>query len=177
MIPAAVAARRRRDELLAEVCRLRSEIVASPASGRAKLVARPGLSETLAAIEPYLPSLGVTRVGDLTGLDVIGVPVFAATRPNSRALSVCHGKGTSSESARLGAVMEAVEQALAERHEDLVSETASQDEMAGRGLRCIDPSQVFRSTTATHDPRRRYGWVAGLSMADGKPVYFRACGL
>jgi ribosomal protein S12 methylthiotransferase accessory factor len=171
VILAADAARYQRDDLLAEIRRLRSEIANRPSGAPAAPVGRLGLFETLAAIEPHLPSLGITRIGDLTGLDVVGVPVFAATRPNSRALSVCHGKGMCAESARLGAIMEAVEQALAERHEDLVSETASPDEMARRGLRCIDPSEVLRSTTATHDAQRKYGWVAGLSMTDEKPVY------
>ena len=54
---------------------------------------RPAFDEILAAIEPHLLSFGITRVGELTGLDVIGIPVFSASRPNSRSLSVCQGKG------------------------------------------------------------------------------------
>ena len=137
----------------------------------AKSPDRPEPRETLAAIEPHLLSLGITRVGDLTGLDVIGIPVFFACRPNSRGLSVGQGKGLCSDSARLGAIMECFEQALAERHEDLVSELGSQDEMEARGLKCISSSSMLRSALGDPDSRRERSWVAGLSMVDGRQVH------
>jgi ribosomal protein S12 methylthiotransferase accessory factor len=56
----------------------------------------------------------VTRLADVTGLDQIGVPVWQAVRPRSRALSVHQGKGLDARSARIGALMEAVESATAE---------------------------------------------------------------
>ena len=133
--------------------------------------ARPGFDEILAAIEPHLLSFGITRVGDLTGLDVIGVPVFSASRPNSRSLSVCQGKGLSEGHARLAAIMEGVEQALAERHEDLVSEWASQDEMAARGLACMPSASMLRSAPGERDRHRKRAWVAGVSMVGGHTVH------
>ncbi|GAO37850.1 hypothetical protein SCH01S_01_00130 [Sphingomonas changbaiensis NBRC 104936] len=57
---------------------------------------------------------GVTRLADLTGLDRIGVPVWQAVRPDSRALSVHQGKGLTRSEARRGALMEAIESAHAE---------------------------------------------------------------
>lgn len=51
----------------------------------------------------------MTRLADLTNLDCIGVPVWQSVRPWSRALSVHQGKGLTRETARLGAVMEAIE--------------------------------------------------------------------
>jgi ribosomal protein S12 methylthiotransferase accessory factor len=56
----------------------------------------------------------VTRLADVTGLDRIGIPVWQAVRPRSRALSVHQGKGLDARSARIGALMEAVESAAAE---------------------------------------------------------------
>jgi len=44
--------------------------------------------QTLSRIRPLFPALGITRVGLLTGLDTIGIPVAFATRPNSHTLSV-----------------------------------------------------------------------------------------
>ena len=58
---------------------------------------------------------GVTRLADLTRLDRIGLPVWQAVRPMSRALSVHQGKGATPEQARLGALMEAFESDSAER--------------------------------------------------------------
>ncbi|GHB28970.1 MULTISPECIES: YcaO-like family protein [Streptomyces] len=62
--------------------------------------------ETLAG---QLPSYGITRVADLTGLDVIGLPVWTAIRPASRTLSTSQGKGATDLLAKLSAVMEAIE--------------------------------------------------------------------
>jgi len=36
---------------------------------------------------------GVTRLAEITGLDLVGIPVFQAIRPAGRSLSVHQGKG------------------------------------------------------------------------------------
>lgn len=64
---------------------------------------------TLAAFAPLMPRLGITRLANLTGLDVIGVPVFAAIRPNARSLATSQGKGLDVASARVSALMESIE--------------------------------------------------------------------
>lgn len=56
----------------------------------------------------------MTRLADVTRLDTIGLPVWQAVRPWSRALSVHQGKGASNDDARLGALLEAVESHAAE---------------------------------------------------------------
>lgn len=60
---------------------------------------------------------GVTRLAELTGLDCVGMPVWQAVRPASRALSVHQGKGLDDDSARIGALLEAVESHFAETFE------------------------------------------------------------
>jgi ribosomal protein S12 methylthiotransferase accessory factor len=52
---------------------------------------------------------GVTRLADVTGFDIVGLPVFQAVRPRSRSLSVSQGKGRSRWVARLSALMESLE--------------------------------------------------------------------
>ncbi|MGW8989068.1 hypothetical protein ACWGRF_03920 [Streptomyces zhihengii] len=56
-----------------------------------------------------LGDFGITRVADLTGLDVIGLPVWTAIRPASKTLSASQGKGAAALLAKLSAVMEAIE--------------------------------------------------------------------
>ncbi len=60
--------------------------------------------------------VGVTRVTEITRLDRIGVPTYVAVRPLAAPGAICvtAGKGWSREEARVGAMMEAVEQAWAE---------------------------------------------------------------
>jgi YcaO-like protein with predicted kinase domain len=74
-------------------------------------------ADTLTAVKPRMPDLGITRLADVTGLDCIGLPVFMAVRPNSRGVSVAQGKGVTREAAAASALMEAVEGWHSERVE------------------------------------------------------------
>src|SRR3954469_14776054 len=64
---------------------------------------------TRSRLSAYLPGHGITRVGNVTGLDRLGIPVYMAMRPNSRSLSVSQGKGLSHDAAWVSAVMESLE--------------------------------------------------------------------
>jgi YcaO-like protein with predicted kinase domain len=66
-------------------------------------------SETLARVAPYAARMGITRLGNITGLDRIGIPVAIAVRPNSRSVSVSQGKGLELPQAMASALMEACE--------------------------------------------------------------------
>jgi ribosomal protein S12 methylthiotransferase accessory factor len=61
--------------------------------------------QTWNAIKPRLREFGITRVGEVTGLDRIGLPVWIAIRPNARTLSVSQGKGLDDTAARVSAAM------------------------------------------------------------------------
>jgi len=71
--------------------------------------------ETLARVTPLLAEMGITRIANITGLDLIGIPVVMACRPNSRSIAVAQGKGLDLAAAKVSAVMEAVETFHAER--------------------------------------------------------------
>lgn len=65
--------------------------------------------ETLEVIKPWLHKAGVTRLADLTGMDCIGIPVYASIRPDSASLAVDSGKGTTKAHAKASAAMESLE--------------------------------------------------------------------
>src|SRR6266851_7790004 len=71
--------------------------------------------ETLESVQCFFPAMGITRVADITGLDVIGIPVVTVCRPNSRAVTVSLGKGLDVAAARASGVMESIEAFMAER--------------------------------------------------------------
>lgn len=73
------------------------------------------LAVTLARLLPRMGEFGVTRLGRLTGLDRLGMEVMMATRPNARCVSVANGKGLCATSAKVSALMEAIETWHAER--------------------------------------------------------------
>ncbi|HEX5063178.1 MAG TPA: YcaO-like family protein [Kofleriaceae bacterium] len=63
------------------------------------------------------PAAGITRIADITGLDTLGIPVFAAIRPMGLSLATQQGKGISPEAARVSALMESLETYSAEHIE------------------------------------------------------------
>ena len=65
--------------------------------------------ESLKYIKPKTPEFGITRIADVTGLDRIGIPVAIAVRPSALSISVSQGKGTTIESAMMGAIMESID--------------------------------------------------------------------
>lgn len=74
------------------------------------------LDVTLNHAQALAQGLGISRVTDITRLDVVGVPVFASIRPDAQPGSLCvnAGKGITVGEARAGAYMEAIEYAFAE---------------------------------------------------------------
>lgn len=137
------------------------------------LPADPG--KTADCDSPFSPQslapFRITRCGDITGLDIIGIPVWFATRPNSRALSVSQGKGLTHEQARIGAIMESIEGAVAEQTKELVCEFATATEMAARGRRLVPLERLSRCKYALFDPLRQRAWVRGIHQLSGAEVY------
>jgi ribosomal protein S12 methylthiotransferase accessory factor len=52
---------------------------------------------------------GISRVADVTGLDILGIPTWVAVRPLAATLSVSQGKGATHTAAKVSACMEAIE--------------------------------------------------------------------
>jgi YcaO-like protein with predicted kinase domain len=111
-----------------------------------------------------LRRFGITRVGDVTGLDIIGIPVWFAARPNSRGLSVSQGKGLVAEQARLSAIMEAIEGAVAEETRKHIAAFSSVQEMRDKGVPLIPFETVGRVDCDALDPRKEHAWVKGTSI-------------
>lgn len=125
-------------------------------------------AETLEAISPFFRDLGITRVGMLTGLDTLGIPVAFATRPNSYSLSVFQGKGVDQDAAMASAAMEALETRVAEIAPaspvwatvgDVRSSNAPMIDL-GSTARCV-PSMI---------PDGPIPWVNGLNVMSGNSV-------
>src|SRR5262249_7257846 len=92
---------------------------------------------TVARIRPHLATMGITRVGDVTGLDPWGIRVVRVTRPNSRPLSVAQGKGIDVTGATASGLMEAIESFHAERI-SLPLRLASYQEIRRQPVACVE---------------------------------------
>lgn len=125
-------------------------------------------AETVRRVWPHLAELGITRVARQTGLDRIGIPCWAAFRPNSRNLAGAQGKGLSDAAACISATMEAVEGAVAEapagprRH-------ATADELTAAGDTWLSPERWLPYGTA-FDTAFPLTWLAGVDLT-GAPRF------
>lgn len=126
-------------------------------------------AQTLAAIRPHLREFGITRVGLLTALDVLNIPVAFATRPNSHTLSVFQGKGIDNEAAMTSAAMEAVETRIAEiAPADLTQATV--ESMRAERAAMIDLDNVARCAPEEIG-NRPIPWCSGLDIRSGSNVF------
>jgi YcaO-like protein with predicted kinase domain len=126
-------------------------------------------ADTLAANRRFMPTMGITRLANITGLDRIGLPVVIAVRPNSRALATSQGKGASLEAAQASALMESIETWHAERIE-LPLRHESYHALSERA-RVIDPCTLPRRADAVYLQDRPIVWTEGIELFSDTPVY------
>lgn len=119
-------------------------------------------ADLLAAASSAAAQAGVTRLADVTRLDRIGLPVWQAVRPASRALSVHQGKGASPEDAQLGALLEAVESHAAESFQAVATVCSFDDLPQDRRAPAIGDFAADREQPPK--PDEWVGWVEGEAL-------------
>ena len=122
-------------------------------------------AESVRRIWPHLGELGITRVARQTGLDRVGIPCWAAFRPNSRHLAGAQGKGLSDAAACISAAMEAVEAAVAE-HPAGPRRRTSADALTGLGELWFNPTRWLPHGTV-FDTAQPIDWFAGTDLHTG----------
>ncbi len=120
---------------------------------------------TLAHVRGHAEGIGLTRLGMITGLDRVGIPVAVACRPNSRSLATFQGKGTSAAAARVSAFMEALESFHAETI-DAPLRFASWSDLRTRA-RAVDPAHLPRCAASAYRDDLPMLWIAGRDLAQG----------
>ena len=115
----------------------------------------------MARVAPMARQMGITRLGNLTGLDRIGIPVTVAVRPNSRSFSVSQGKGLGISEALASAMMEAIELF---HGEDLTARTvvASFRELSAT-TRTVPPTSLC-GTGFPLPERTEIAWIEGYDL-------------
>jgi ribosomal protein S12 methylthiotransferase accessory factor len=121
--------------------------------------------DTLERLRPLAPLMGITRLGNITGLDRIGIPVAVAVRPNSRSVSVSQGKGLDLPQAMASALMEAIEGFHAEEAGE--GRRAPYRELAATGA-VVDPAALC-ATGRPFDPGAEIGWFEGFDLLRREP--------
>ncbi|HKY36831.1 MAG TPA: YcaO-like family protein, partial [Polyangiaceae bacterium] len=124
--------------------------------------------QTLERIKPLTRAMGITRVATITGLDVIGIPVVAVMRPNSRSIAVSQGKGLDLTAAKVSGLMESIENYHAERIR-LPLTLATWREMRERGPTLAIERLPRVAGSSLHDGTRML-WLQGHEIFEGQPT-------
>jgi ribosomal protein S12 methylthiotransferase accessory factor len=115
---------------------------------------------------------GITRVTDVTGLDVLGVPNCIAVRPSrdSYCNSAYSGKALRLADARVGAQMEALEMACG--HDDRVPmEVRTWRVLREAGVAAVHPDALIPYGDAPSDLESLpLEWVVGWDLSTGEPI-------
>jgi ribosomal protein S12 methylthiotransferase accessory factor len=125
--------------------------------------------ETLARVMPMLPEMGITRIANITGLDLIGIPVVMVCRPNSRSVAVAQGKGLDLVAAKVSGVMEAIETFHAERV-TLPLRIARYADLRGSEP-VADVHRLPLSVSSRFSDQLPIPWVAGHDLMGGGEVW------
>jgi YcaO-like protein with predicted kinase domain len=120
--------------------------------------------ETLARVASPARQIGITRLGDVTGLDRIGIPVTVAVRPNSRSFSVSQGKGLGLSQARASAMMEAIELF---HGEELTGRTVPASFEALSAKVCAVPPASLCGTGNPLPDHSTIAWIEGYDLLSG----------
>lgn len=124
--------------------------------------------KTIARMQPNLEALGITRVASQTGLDCIGIPAYAAFRPNARSLAVNQGKGLDDASAKASAIMEAAEFAIAENPPIQVIH-ATHNELIDEDRLVFDARRLMPMGHTVPDDEEQV-WVEGTHLCSWQSV-------
>jgi ribosomal protein S12 methylthiotransferase accessory factor len=118
-----------------------------------------------------MPSIGVTRVAEVTQLDRVGIPNFMSVRPRDQGpgISYYNGKGITKSAAKAGAMMEAIEHYSGE-HCDLPVFYATYREMKMRGT-AVDPNELLVPQVREYRPSLRIEWIEGFDLISRRSTY------
>jgi len=126
-------------------------------------------AQTLARLLPLRARVGITRVGVITGLDVVGIPVVMVCRPNGRSLSVSQGKGVDLVAAKVSGIMEALEAWHAE-HVLLPLRLATYRELR-EVARVVDVHDLPRPSWSRFHPDLSILWIEGTDVIGGERLW------
>jgi ribosomal protein S12 methylthiotransferase accessory factor len=114
-----------------------------------------------------MPVMGITRLANLTGLDVLGIPVAAAVRPNSRSLAVHQGKGLTLAAAKISALMEAAEA----HHAEFIDAPLRWGRRRDLPVPTVDPARLPRMPGSGDPEEERCLWIEGRDLMTDAPCW------
>jgi ribosomal protein S12 methylthiotransferase accessory factor len=114
----------------------------------------------------------ITRISDLTPLDRLGLPTFSAITPLAADLTSHLGKGPDAASARVSAIMEAVERVSAESFSGTTTRASYMD--LRREATVIDPETFTLPDDTNYRADDCFTWAHSHDLMNDEPVWMVA---
>jgi ribosomal protein S12 methylthiotransferase accessory factor len=149
------------------VLRFYDEVLDAPTQLRDGTHRAATLEATWKRFAPAAKKAGITRIADLTGLDTLGIPVFAAIRPMGTSLSTQQGKGLTAEAARISALMESLETYSAE---NLRAPVVRGSYRALKKRRHVVDVRKLPRPRGRLDLDARWEWIEGFDLVAQQPI-------
>ncbi|HEX5493803.1 MAG TPA: YcaO-like family protein [Mycobacteriales bacterium] len=124
-------------------------------------------AETFDIVAPKFQKYRLTRLADVTGLDILDIPVVMAVRPLATTLTVSQGKGIDKASARVSAAMESIELWHAER---AVPQAVLTDTPAGELDLPYAVRDLQQHAGSLLTDEALLDWIEGVEFATGRTV-------
>jgi ribosomal protein S12 methylthiotransferase accessory factor len=118
--------------------------------------------ETVRCILDRKRDFGITRLGSITELDRIGIPVVQAVRPLSRSVSVNQGKGLTQHQAAISALMESLE--------GWASERIPANRVAWASFRVMDKNGLWSHLAGDEVLDESVAWIEGWDLLSSSAV-------
>jgi ribosomal protein S12 methylthiotransferase accessory factor len=127
--------------------------------------------ETLEKVIPLQGRIGVTRLADITDMDVLRIPNFSAVLPGTEDyIWVYSGKGPTKQHAMASALMESIERYSslpAGGKRDFVR--SSYAELA-KNRRVLHPEEIVEPVSFEYRDHMLMDWLAGYDLGSGEEV-------
>jgi ribosomal protein S12 methylthiotransferase accessory factor len=129
------------------------------------------IEETARRVSSVIGRIPVTRVADLTPMDYLRLPVYSAVTPLALDLTTHLGKGNDDVSARVSALMEAVERVSGEACPPGSTTYASFDALCRTGGAApANPFHFDLPADSAYSPELSFNWIEGFDLAGQHPV-------
>ena len=128
------------------------------------------LDQTEQRVRDVIKRIPVTRIADLTPMDYLRLPVFSAVTPLALDLTTHMGKGDDAISARVSALMEAVERVSAEMPPSGTTLRASFEELFRKGsVVPADPALFDLPPDTSYTPAALFNWIEAFDLIGNCP--------
>lgn len=133
--------------------------------------------ETIKRVEPIAKKIGVTRIADITHMDVLRIPNYSAVLPGTQDyIWVYSGKGLTKKHAKASALMESIERYTSLPRRTMQYVTASYEQIAKEygKKNVLHPDDVLEPLTFPYIDSSKLDFVEGVDLFTNEKIFVPA---